>query len=160
MGRNGSGKSTLLKTLAGLLPVSEGQITYPERDLRSFIGMSSLDGSTYPDLTMQEHLELTSELRNCPSRCAELMNLTDCGYAANYFAKDLSTGMRSRLRLMMAIQPNPKILMLDEPGAGLDESGLQTLRRIIQDQSQAGSVLLATNDPAERSLANDVIELD
>lgn len=158
-GRNGSGKSTLIKVLAGLIPASEGSIDLPYPDQRRSIGCSSLDQSVYSELSAAEHLQLTADLRGCPSRAEELLDQVGLTHAGSAPAHEFSTGMRARLKLAMAIQHQPPILLLDEPGAGLDQDGLSALARIIADQRNRGCVVIATNDPAEKAYASYIVEM-
>lgn len=157
-GFNGSGKSTLLKCLAGLIPASSGKIEFGTSSPRVDIGYSALDLSTYPQLTAREHLRIFAEIRNCPPRDKELLGyvgLTDSDLPAG----QLSSGQRSRLRLALAIQSEPKVLFLDEPGAAMDEFGRELVTRIVSDQLARGCAILATNDPLERRFATHVLEL-
>jgi len=71
----------------------------------------------------------------------------------------MSTGMKARLKLALAIQANPLLLLLDEPSAGLDEHGRALVESIAREQTQRGCLVLATNDPAERRLATLELEL-
>jgi ABC-type multidrug transport system ATPase subunit len=61
--------------------------------------------------------------------------------------------MRARLKLAIAVQERPALLILDEPGAGLDRQGSAVLATVIEHQREHGAVLLATNDPEEMNLA-------
>jgi heme exporter protein A len=79
--------------------------------------------------------------------------------AKNQLAQEFSTGMRVRLKLAIALQPNPDLLLLDEPGAGLDEQGRELIEKAIQNQLKKGAVILATNDPAETRFANMKLEV-
>ncbi len=153
-GRNGAGKSTLLKVLAHLLMPSEGSLEGPPGDPRLNLSLSALDQALYPHLTVREHLILASDLRGCPARTEELLVRIGLVEAGDRFAALLSTGMRSRLRLALAIQPEPALLLLDEPGASLDEDGRTLVASICDEQGQRGCLILATNDPEERRLAN------
>ena len=159
LGRNGSGKSTLLKTLSGLTEKTEGTIALPEGDPRHILGLSALEQSVYSQLTVGEHLELTADLRGCPARTDELLDQIDLAYAKDVPAGQLSTGMKARLRMAMAIQCKPKILLLDEPGAGLDEAGRNLVDTITAEQAKRGCLIVATNDPAERRLATLELQL-
>lgn len=123
------------------------------------MGCSALDASVYPELTVFEHLTLTAKLRGCPARETDLLNRVGLAYASKVAAKELSTGMRARLKLAIAIQPDPMALLLDEPSAGLDQEGLDALSQVIQDQLKAGCVVLATNDPTEKRFATHMLEM-
>ena len=158
LGHNGSGKSTLLKILAHLIPPTAGTVVY-EGDPRLTMGYSALDASLYPQLSPREHLELTADLRGITSDWASLLERVNLLYAADKPAGVLSTGMGTRLKLAMALQARPRLLILDEPGAGLDEAGRGLIKEIIAEQSQVGAVILATNDPLERKEATHELEL-
>jgi ABC-type multidrug transport system ATPase subunit len=159
LGRNGSGKSTLLRTIAGLTEKSEGNVVLPEGDPRHTLGLCALEQSVYSQLTVEEHLEMTADLRGCPARIDELLSKIDLAYARNERASHLSTGMKARLKIAMAIQSDPLALLLDEPGAGLDEAGRNLVTRITAEQAERGCLIVATNDPAERRLANLELQL-
>lgn len=67
--------------------------------------------------------------------------------------------MKSRLKLALAIQPEPEILMLDEPGAALDESGKDLVAGICAEQISRGALIIATNDPDEKRFGTHELEL-
>lgn len=154
-GHNGSGKSTLLKVLAGLLPSTEG-----DQIMEGALGLAALDLQVYPNLSCREHLELTADLRGCESRWRELLEKVELPQAADKHAGKLSTGMRSRLRLAIAIQHDPGVLLLDEPTAAMDEHGLALVERIVAEQRQRGCVVIATNEPRDRRLATHELSMD
>jgi ABC-type multidrug transport system ATPase subunit len=154
IGPNGCGKSTLLSIVAGLVPPTEGAF---QMDVASF-GYAALAGELYADLSVGEHLEFTADLRCCESRTDELLILVGLSAAKDAPAHTLSSGMRARLKLAIAVQERPPLLILDEPGAGLDRQGCAVLAQVIEQQRTHGAVLLATNDPEEMRLATH--ELD
>lgn len=159
LGRNGAGKSTLLKLLAGLVPAQEGTITLPNGDPRSTIGYSALDQALYPHLSFAEHLDLTANLRGCEARISELIERVGLVSSKDLPCSQLSTGMRARVRLALAIQSRPLVLLLDEPGASLDEAGRALIESVVGEQTERGCLILATNDPQERRLANCELDL-
>lgn len=158
VGSNGSGKSTLLKVLAGLLPPTEGRCTRGE-DVRLDLGYAALDQSVYSSLTVREHLELAGELRGVPSRWQELLDEVELGYAAETMGAHLSTGMRARLKFALAVQANPKTILFDEPGAGLDEKGRAMVQRLIESRQPHAAIVIATNEPQERRFATHEVLL-
>ncbi|MBX3119926.1 MAG: ABC transporter ATP-binding protein [Fimbriimonadaceae bacterium] len=160
LGQNGSGKSTLLKTLCGLLSASEGNVILPDGDPRLTLGVSALDMALYPHLTPTEHLELSADLRGCSANSGELLKRVNLTSAADRPCAKLSTGMRNRLKLALAIQTEPKLLMLDEPGASLDEEGRALIESICEEQRIRGVLVIATNDPTERRLGNLELRLE
>jgi heme exporter protein A len=157
-GANGAGKSTVLKCIAGLATHSEGTI---ERagDYRCSLGFAALDMQLYSQLTVEEHLTFASRIRGCLARVEELTSQVGLADRRRQLASELSTGMKARLKIALAIQPQPEVLLLDEPGAGLDEHGRALLDELVAEQIQRGCVLIATNDPQERRLGNLELEL-
>ncbi|CAN5675825.1 heme ABC exporter ATP-binding protein CcmA [soil metagenome] len=155
VGRNGAGKSTLLRCLAGLIPRTEGKVTLPG-DPRVTLGVSALDQALYADLNASEHLYLAGDLRGVPARSDELLAKVDL---ADMPVREMSTGMRARLRMALAIQAEPFALLLDEPGASLDEPGRKLVADIADEQAARGCLILATNDPRERRFADFELEL-
>ncbi|MCW5937234.1 MAG: ABC transporter ATP-binding protein [Fimbriimonadaceae bacterium] len=156
LGPNGSGKSTMLKCLAGLIVPTEGRVVRPAREK---VGFSALDSTLYPALTVAEHLALGRDLRGCPGSDEELLEFVRLGYAADRPASALSTGMRVRLKLALAIQAAPELLMLDEPTASLDEEGRALVDRVLKRVRPTCAVVLATNDPEDRRHATHEISL-
>lgn len=156
VGRNGIGKSTLLKVVVGLVAPSHGRVSC-HRD----IGYAAIDLALYPQLTAREHLDFAARLRGVNSHTDKL--LTDVGLtdASDVATGLFSTGMRARLKLALALQHSPGLLVLDEPTAALDETGRvlveSTLARHI---AEGGAALIATNDANDRRMATHVIELD
>lgn len=159
LGRNGAGKSTLLKTIAGLLVPTEGRVQANVPDTRTGLSLSALEMALYPALTLREHLILASELRGCAARDDELLDRIGLVKAAGLAASKISTGMKARLKMALAIQPDPQILILDEPGAGMDEAGKALVENICAEQKQRGVLILATNDPREKALGTLELEL-
>jgi heme exporter protein A len=159
LGRNGSGKSTLLKAIAGLLLPTEGKVTADVADTRTGVSLSALEMSLYPALTLREHLRLAGDLRGCPCRDDELLQKIGLAHAEGLAASKISTGMKARLKLALAIQSNPSVLVLDEPGAGMDEEGKKLVETICLEQRDRGVLILATNDPREKALGTLELEL-
>ncbi len=151
-GPNGSGKSTLLRCLCGLESLSEGSVTSGP------LGLAAIDQAVYPDLTCQEHIDLMVDLRGTGDRNA--LDLVNLKYAANLPAQKLSSGMRARLKLAMAVLHAPTVLLLDEPSATLDAPGIELVENLIAEQLKRGCLIIATNDPNERRLANQEISLE
>ncbi len=160
LGQNGSGKSTLLRLLAGLLSPTEGRVVPPDGDPRTTLGYAALEMALYSSLTVVEHLRLAADLRGCDARSDELLDMVGLTYARELSAGQLSTGMKARLKLAMAIQPRPAVLLLDEPSAALDEQGRALVAQIAQEQTARGALVVATNDPQERSLATHELALE
>lgn len=155
-GPNGAGKSTLLRILAGLETQSDGEVT---RNEAIALGYAGPELGLYWHLTGAEHLALVSGLRSVAPDFG-LLDYVGLSGAENKRTGAYSTGMKSRLRLALALVGRPGLLLLDEPGASLDSQGRKLVAEIVRDQARQGAVLLATNDPEERLLADMELRLD
>ena len=158
-GNNGSGKSTLLKVLSGLERPSAGTLKTDIGDYRTELSYCALDQATFANLTVTEHLELAAKVRGIKSDDKTL--ILECGLEEHKDVQSqyLSSGLRSRLKIALAIQTNPKILLWDEPGVALDGAGKSLIERVIQEQKQRGLLVLATNDPDERRFGTHELDL-
>ena len=159
LGGNGSGKSTLLKVLAGLIGPTTGTVEGPAGDKRCRLGYAALDLGLYPMLSAREHLTLMAKLRGCDPREDELLERFGMTGYADRVTREMSTGMRNRVKLALSIQARPDVLMLDEPGAALDEAGRTLVDGVVTEQIQRGVLIIASNDPLERRFATDELDL-
>lgn len=149
-GPNGSGKSTLLKILAGLETPSSGHVSVAR------VGYMSPELGLYPLLTGKEHMELASRLRGVSMGDLAAVGLDQ---AAEVRIDAYSTGMKARLRLALAMQHDPDVLLLDEPEAGLDPQGKEFVAQIVEQHRQRGVTVLATNDHAQRRCGDYELKL-
>ena len=172
-GPNGSGKSTLLRIIAGLLAASEGTIsvmvngrTYSAGDRRDFLGYVSPDLTLYRELTAAENLQFFGRLRGITLTRDDLIErLTQVGLRGR--GRDLvgtySSGMRQRLKYAFALLANPPILLLDEPTANLDVSGIAIVEAIVAAQRSrlgGGLTIIATNEPRELEWGDMTVRVD
>lgn len=143
VGPNGSGKSTLVKILAGLVAPSAGKVVRPPA-----LGYMALDLALYPSLSARDHLEWAGAARGCERRVKELVEMVGLEEPGERPVGAYSSGMRARLKLAIAIQHRPSLLLLDEPTAPLDEAGRLLVEGVVR--SFEGAVVVATNDPVEK----------
>jgi len=161
-GENGSGKSTLLRIAAGLIEASEGTLHRPPQEsLNDSIGYFALDMSPYPYLSAVEHLALAlrPDLQSKKTENSRLLMDSGLSPVGKQPAVELSTGMQSRLKLCLALQHQPKLLILDEPSAGLDHAGRNFLGSELDRQKERGVTILATNDERDAEFANLQLDL-
>ena len=160
VGPNGSGKSTLVRILAGVLTPTGGEVTLTvggaeveSEDIAHRVGLVTPDLRLYPPLSARETLDFLARVRG-KGRDGVLPTLARVGLAdrADDRVSTFSTGMRQRLRLATALLHDPPVLLLDEPGATLDESGRDLVAELVADASRA--VVLATNDVEEIALCS------
>jgi ABC-2 type transport system ATP-binding protein len=120
LGENGSGKSTLLRILAGADDLDRGRVHRGGR-----VGYCPQEHVLYPYLTIQEHLELFAcayglSAGVARARADRLVDRFDLGHFRAQVIEELSGGTRQKLNLAIALLPDPAVVLLDEPYAGLD----------------------------------------
>jgi len=169
-GRNGSGKSTLLRIIAGLARPTRGRVVFYQDDRalgneerRRLIGLVALDVAIYGELTAWENLSFFARVRGlrlAPEEGARLLSDVGLGGRGDDLAQTYSSGMRQRLKYACGLLHRPPFLLLDEPGAGLDEAGRTMVERLIAQQRERGLVVLATNEPREVAYGDIVLHLE
>ncbi|HLG88011.1 MAG TPA: ABC transporter ATP-binding protein [Alphaproteobacteria bacterium] len=163
LGANGSGKTTTIRMLCGLLTPDGGQGTCLGLDIirdapaiRSQIGYMTQRFSFYEDLTVRENMTFVASVYELPDRQAAVARTMDrMGLAdrADQLAGQLSGGWKQRLALAACVLHQPKLLLLDEPTAGVDAQARREFWDLIHDMAGEGlTVLVSTHymDEAER----------
>ena len=132
LGENGAGKSTLMRMMATVDFPTKGNIRYGGKDIfdmdeeyRSLIGYMPQDYSVYPGFTARDFLEYMGVLKGIPEaklkdRIKEVLEFVNLSEVADRKVKNFSGGMKRRIGIAQAVINDPKILILDEPTAGLD----------------------------------------
>lgn len=143
MGRTGSGKTTLLEGLCGLKPAVAGRVLLDGRDVTRLpagqrgIGYVPQDGALFSTLTVREHFEFALRVRGWPSaerkrRVAEVARMVGAEHLLDRRPLGLSGGERQRVALGRALAFHPRILLLDEPLAALDDESRQVLIDLLK----------------------------
>lgn len=162
VGPNGSGKSTLLRMLSGTLRPDTGHVqiaidgdVVPSADLHRHIGVVAPYLQIYDEFTAQELLTLQRRLRGDHRPSATIQStLESVGLhdRSTDTIRTLSSGLRQRVLIALAIDHEPAVLLLDEPTITLDASGQELVRHHVVTHHKRGGVLcIATNDSTERS---------
>jgi ABC-2 type transport system ATP-binding protein len=169
LGPNGAGKTTTISMICGLMPPSEGSITfhdYAVKDPKSLIGYCPQENIFYPKLTCLEQLVFIGQmygigLKTVRHKAHELLELLGLKDKTNERAGRLSGGMKRRLNICLALVHNPEILILDEPEAGLDPQSRILVRDFISGFGKEKTVILTTHnmDEADR-LADRIAIMD
>ena len=168
LGPNGAGKTTTINMICGLLPPSEGKITFSnhEKDSKSLIGYCPQENVFYPKLTCVEQLQFIGRIYGLSSalvkkRALELLKMLGLEDKTNVRAGKLSGGMKRRLNICLALIHDPEILILDEPEAGLDPQSRLLVRDFIKTVGKKKTIILTTHnmDEADR-LAERVAIID
>ena len=156
LGRNGAGKTTLMKLLATLHGKQSGEITIcgipveKSKEIRSITGYLPQDFSMYPSMKVEECLDYLgvlsgmskAERRERIPMLLKKVNLTDKKHSK---VKSLSGGMKRRLGIAQALLHNPKVLIVDEPTAGLDPEERIRFRNLLCEVAEERIVLLSTH---------------
>jgi len=166
LGPNGSGKTTAIRMMCGLVPLTSGggtcmgfDIATQSEKIKPLLGYMTQHFSLYPDLTVRENLEFVCRLYGVPDvrrRVNELIDqfaFTDLG-RDRQIVSTLSGGWKQRLALACAVSHGPRLLLLDEPTAGVDPKAREAFWDILQEIAGTGvSVLVSTHymDEAMRS---------
>lgn len=164
LGPNGAGKTTTISMICGLLKADEGDITINgtsirnnPKEARSLIGMCPQNVVIWKDLTCMEQIEFMGTMYDVPVRKAhergiELLHAMGLSEKKNKRGKTLSGGMQRRLNIILALIHDPKIVILDEPEAGLDPQSRVLVRDYIKSIASDKTVILTTHnmDEAER----------
>jgi NitT/TauT family transport system ATP-binding protein len=171
VGPSGCGKSTLLLCLAGLLPLSDGRVIVDSQQLTGpdpkNIGVIFQDANLLPWRTIAENIGFPLELKGTPkkvwrARAMDYLELVGIADFASAYPHELSGGMRQRAAIARGLVQDPKILLMDEPFAALDEQtrmkmGAEVLR--IWEQTRKTIVFVTHNLTEAVFLSDRVIVL-
>jgi heme ABC exporter ATP-binding subunit CcmA len=161
-GPNGAGKTSLLRACAGLLPISAGEATVLGHDLRldreslrREVGLLGHAGSLYDDLTVEENVRFAVRAArgDASSVAGALARLDLAGRLARTRVGKLSAGQRRRTALAALVARRPRLWLLDEPHAGLDEAGRAVLDELVAELHGEGATVLIASHELERAAA-------
>ena len=154
VGPDGAGKTTLMRLMAGLLHPDAGSITVmgcdtvsAQDEIAHLTGYMPQRFGLYEDLSVMENLRLYAELRALPAAqradtFARLLDFTRLGPFTARLAGKLSGGMKQKLGLACALMARPKVLLLDEPGVGVDPVSRQDLWRMVGELTGEGMAVV------------------
>jgi len=168
-GGNGAGKSTLLRLVAGLVPLHSGDaevlgvdLSRDRRSHRRELALVGHESGCYDDLTVRENLHFaTRAIGVSAAQADEALGSLGLEPLADVAHRRLSAGQRRRLSLAIGVARNPKLLLLDEPHAGLDAEGREILDEAVAGAAARGcTVILASHElERTRALAGREVEL-
>lgn len=170
LGANGAGKSTLMNLITDNVKRNEGQILWDGTDVlklgkrfRAKLGYMPQQQGMYNDFSARAFLRYMAQIKAIPKKQAneqieQLLDVVNLREDAHKKVGGFSGGMRQRVLLAQALLGDPKILILDEPTAGLDPQERLRLRQYISDLAQDRIVFLTTHIVSDiESIASDVL---
>ena len=170
LGANGAGKTTLLRMLCAVLEPTSGEVLFNETevvsmgaDYRNIIGYLPQDFGYYPGYTAMEFLMYIAALKGIPKRmakrrAAELLEVVGLSQEAGKKIKTFSGGMKQRVGIAQSLLNNPKIVILDEPTAGLDPKERVRFRNLLSDYAEDKIVILSTHIVSDiEAIADEVL---
>jgi len=171
VGPDGAGKTTLIRLITGLMLADAGEIAVFGHDTRSaaaqihpLIGYMPQRFGLYEDLSVQENLDLYADLRGLPraeraATFAELLGFTDLARFTDRLVGRLSGGMKQKLGLACALIRKPQLLLLDEPGVGVDPISRRDLWAMVRRLTTEGTGVLWSTAYLEEAEACDRVLL-
>ena len=169
LGVNGAGKTTLMRMLCTLVKPTGGTITYGGKNIlqldggyRKLLGYLPQEFGFYPEFTVQDYLLYIASIKGirpavAKKRAKELIGKVGLAKAANKKMRTLSGGMKRRAGIALAMLNDPRILILDEPTAGLDPNERIRFRNLISELSEERLVLLSTHIVSDiEYIANEI----
>lgn len=167
-GANGSGKSTLLQILSGFINPTKGKIEYQLNetsisidDIHAYIGYASPYMELAEDFTLLELLEFHYSFRE-KYKFSDFDELLEIGYLTAHKNKQIkffSSGMKQRLKLLLAIFSKNPLLMLDEPTSNMDATGIQWYQDILKQHLDGRTLLICSNQEFEYNICDEVIKI-
>lgn len=155
LGANGAGKTTLMRMICGIIKPSTGKISFDGMDVseelyRDALGYLPQDFGYYPGFSGKEFLLYMAALKGLDNqdakrKCEELLQIVGLEEVQKKKIKTYSGGMKQRLGIAQALLNNPKMIILDEPTAGLDPKERVRFRNLIAEIGKDNIVILSTH---------------
>lgn len=171
LGPNGAGKTTSIKMLCGLIKADSGNIVFDGLSMsdnydkiKSLIGLCPQDIVVWEQLTCLEQLKFVGmsyglSSQNAVKRSESLLETLGLSDKRNKLAGTLSGGMQRRLNIALALVHDPKLIILDEPQAGLDPQSRILVRDFIRRLAKQKTVILTTHDMDEADRLSDRVAI-
>lgn len=167
LGPNGAGKTTCFYMIVGLVPADAGQIVLDGKDITSEpmyarakygVGYLPQEPSVFRKLTVADNIRLVLELRDDLDKqgqereLASLLDELQVGHVAEQIGASLSGGERRRVEIARALAARPRLMLLDEPFAGVDPISVGEIQRIVRHLKNRGIGVLITDHNVRETL--------
>lgn len=161
-GPNGAGKTTLLRALAGLVTITAGEasvlgvdLRVDRRSVRPRVGLLAHGAGLYDELTVADNVRFWTRAAHADPADAEaaMVRLGLDGRLRRVTVGRLSAGQRRRTSFACLVARRPELWLLDEPHAGLDRDGRDTVDAIMREATEAGATVILSSHELDRSVA-------
>ena len=168
VGNNGSGKSTLLQLIHNYQTISKGSITYrlqgravDDQDLYNHFSFVAPYLDLPEEFTLNEIWDFNFSLKKLKPGIQKNQVFENCGLAGNEnkYIKHFSSGMKQRLKLILALYADTPVLLLDEPCSNLDKNGIIWYRKTMFEMLGSRTILVASNQLDEYDFCEGRIEM-
>ncbi len=171
VGPNGAGKTTLFSLLCGFIHPSSGEISIlgekpGSQKLQNVVSALPQDAGLDPNFTIVSQLTFFGKLQGMNGKQAKqealrVLELVDLSASALMLPKSLSHGMSKRVSIAQALMGSPKLVLLDEPTAGLDPANAKKIRQIVKDLSATTTFVISSHNLEElEKLCDQVLYLE
>ena len=169
-GANGSGKSTFLQIISGIIPATEGKVSYTlkgniieDADVYKHISIVAPYQNVIDEFSLEElfnfHFSFKSPI-NHDLKFVDWVEKINLANHSNKLISNFSSGMKQRVRLGLAFYTKSDLLLLDEPSNNLDAHGIDWYQKEIQNRLTNSTILICSNQRFEYSFCEEIINLN
>lgn len=166
-GNNGSGKTTLLKTLAGVVPITEGKLCFeenngkviPEDEIWKKLTIAGPYTEVVEEFSLIELLEFYRQFKPLSESSQLIIDILGFRHSKNKLVKDFSSGMKQKLKLALSFFSEGEIIMLDEPTSNLDEQNINWYLSWAEKKMPDKIMIICSNQPYEYKFCDKVINM-
>lgn len=170
IGRNGSGKTVLMKMILGILQPTTGTVIVGDKRIGKDVDFPESAGAIIETIEFIPYMSAYQNLADIvamrgnlsKTQIKEVLEMVGLGNVGRKHVSKFSMGMRQRLAIAQAVMESPKLLILDEPMNGMDEKGVEEMRRLILARKAAGTTIILSSHNIEdiRILCDQVYRID
>ena len=170
IGRNGSGKTVLMKMILGILQPTTGTVIVGDKRIGKDVDFPESAGAIIETIEFIPYMSAYQNLADIAAmhgnlsktQLKEVLEMVGLGNVGRKHVSKFSMGMRQRLAIAQAVMESPKLLILDEPMNGMDEKGVEEMRRLILARKAAGTTIILSSHNIEdiRILCDQVYRID